>query len=62
MVSDNQNIKLTLKTIVAIAIPFLRQNKRLQVHKAVSHIKLYFLFAKFGMFRNSDNATLSFGF
>lgn len=60
MVSDNQNIKPTLIITVAIAMSSLCQNERLQVYKAVSHIKFYFLCVQLDMFRNSDNAKLSF--
>lgn len=39
------------------------QNKRLQIYKAAAPLsKLHFLLVELGVFRNSDNAKLSFRF
>lgn len=62
MVTDNQNIKPTLIVTVAIVMSSFYQNKRPQVYKAAPLSKLHFLSVKLGVFRNSDNAKLSFRF
>lgn len=62
MVTDNQNIKPTLMVTVAIAMSSFYQNKRSQVYKVAPLSKLYFLSVELGVFRNYDNAKLSFRF